>query len=178
MKSLMQGVQKMNKQSGLGLIEILVTIVILSIGFLAAARMQVEGMRFSQSAYHQSQAYFLANDMINRMRTNVEGVDAGHYDGLTTSAGNNNPDCPNRACTVKEIAEQDVFEWGGYFHSRDGAANFIPALPSGPGVDAFATVKRVNADEYAVELTWAETIGKETKPQKLEVTFVLGQFEV
>jgi len=70
------------QQRGIGFIEILITIALLSIGFLALARMQVEGMRFSQSAYFQSQAYFLASDMINRMRTNTDGVRDGHYDNI------------------------------------------------------------------------------------------------
>jgi len=166
------------RERGIGLIEILVTIVLLSIGFLAAARMQVEGMRFSQSAYHQSQAYFLASDMINRMRTNVEGVDAGHYDGLTTSATNDNPGCLVAACNANEIADQDVYDWGGYFHSRDGAANFIPALPSSDNIQAYATVTQIVGDEYMVTLTWSEIVGSEYKPQTLSVRFVLGQHEV
>jgi len=68
------------KQKGVGLLEILITVLLLSIGFLAAAKMQVQGMRFSQSAYIEAQAYFMISDMMDRMRSNAKGVRAKHYD--------------------------------------------------------------------------------------------------
>jgi len=147
----------------------------LSIGFLAAARMQVEGMRYSQSAYHQSQAYFLASDMINRMRTNNVGVSNGFYDNIATSPGDQDPGCSDQPCSPAQIALQDVYEWGGYFHSRDGAPNFIPALPSSDGITAHATVEPVNADIYAVKMVWSEIVKGEVKPQSLSVNFALQQ---
>lgn len=162
-------------QRGVGLMEILITIVLLSIGFLAAARMQVEGMRFSQSAYHQSQAYFLASDMINRMRTNTEGVLAGEYNGLRTEAGMNDPGCSINACSPARVALQDAYDWGSYFHARDGAANFVAALPSSQSIEAFAIVEPVDADIYTVRLTWSETINGEDQAQTLSVNFALAQ---
>lgn len=167
--------RRARNQLGVGLIEILITIVLLSIGFLAAARMQVEGMRFSQSAYYQSQAYFLASDMINRMRTNPEGVKDGDYDGLITEAGMLDPGCSTNPCTPAKIALQDAYEWGGYFHSRDGSANFIAALPSSDSIQAYATVESVTDDIYVVKLTWSEIIGGENKEQTLLVNFALAQ---
>ncbi len=161
------------QQRGVGLIEVLITVLLLSVGFLAAARMQVEGMRFSQSAYYQSQAYFLASDMINRMRTNSLGVIAGHYDGIATSAAATNPGCSQDACDSKSIALQDVYDWGGYFHSRAGAANFVPALPSSDTVTAHATVVPLNEDIYTVRLVWAEIINGEQTEQSMTVNFAL-----
>lgn len=166
-------IKRKRNQAGIGLIEILITVVLLSIGFLAAARMQVEGMRFSQSAYHQSQAYFLANDMINRMRANSKGVGTGSYDGIRTSANAEDPDCSNNFCSPDEVAEQDVYDWGGYFHSRQGVVNFIPALPSAENVEAYAKVEPLNDDIYTVTLVWAEIIDGEYTAQTMSVNFVL-----
>lgn len=160
-------------QKGIGLLEILITIILLSIGFLAAARMQVEGMRFSQSAYYQSQAYFLASDMINRMRTNAKGVLDGHYDGIFTSADVEDPGCAAQACNPKDIALQDVYEWSGYFHPRSGTANFIAALPSSETVTASATVTAINNDIFEVNLVWSEIIGSQYVAQSLSVNFAL-----
>lgn len=162
------------RQKGIGLIEILITIVLLSIGFLAAARMQVEGMRFSQSAYYQSQAYFLASDMINRMRTNSRGVRAGRYSNITTSAVAADPGCALNACNPAQIALQDIYEWGGYFHPRDAqATNFIAALPSSDSITAYATVIPVDNDIFTVTLVWSEIIGSEDTEQSLSVNFAL-----
>jgi len=177
----MNTTQKFGRQKikGVGLLEVLITVVLLSIGFLAAARMQVEGLRFSQSAYYQSQAHFLANDMINRMRTNSDGVKSGEYDDIATSADSVDPGCSALACTPKQIALQDVYEWGGYFHSRDSEAkNFIPALPSSEKVKAMASVKAVNDDIWSVELTWSEIINGKVKAQTMSVNFALAKSDI
>ena len=166
------------KQQGVGLIEILITVILISIGFLAAARMQVEGMRFSQSAYYQSQAYFLANDMINRMRTNTEGVENGEYDNISTSASAMDPGCGAQACDASQIALQDVYEWGSYFHSRDGAVNFIPALPSSDGITANATVVSIADDIWSVQLTWSEIVNGEVKAETMSVNFALEKSSI
>jgi len=164
---------KIKKQRGVGLIEILITVILLSIGFLAAARMQVEGMRFSQSAYYQSQAYFLANDMINRMRTNTEGVKDGHYTNIKTAPDAANPGCDISACNSSQIARQDVYEWGGYFYSRTGVVNFIPALPSSENIAAGAKVSPIDEDIWAVQLVWSEIVNGEIKAETMTVNFAL-----
>lgn len=166
---------RQHKIKGIGLLEVLITIVLLSIGFLAAARMQVEGLRFSQSAYYQSQAYFLANDMINRMRTNADGVKNGEYDGINTSAEAVDPGCSDKACTPREIAQQDVYEWGGYFHARDNQANFVPALPSSDSVNASATVEAINDDIWSVQLMWSEIVNGDIEAQTMSVNFALAK---
>lgn len=163
------------KQRGVGLIEILVAVVLVSIGFLAAARMQVESMRFSQSAYFQSQAYFLASDMINRMRTNTEGVEAGDYDNVITSPGTTDQGCSAQACDASQIALQDLYDWSGYFFARNGNANFVPALPSSDSIQAFAQVVPVDDQIYQVSLTWSEAIRGEQVAQSLSVNFALAQ---
>jgi len=162
---------------GIGMIEILITIVLLSIGFLAAARMQVEGMRFSQSAYYQSQAFFLASDMMNRMRTNVRGVREGEYDDIFTAPDSQNPRCDLQACTPAQIASQDLYDWGGYFHPRQGNGNenFIPALPSSEKIPAGASVAPVSNNIYMVTLVWSEIVNGSIQEESMSVNFVLEQ---
>lgn len=169
---------RQKRQRGVGLIEIMITIMLLSIGFLAAARMQIEGMRFSQSAYFQSQAYFLASDMINRMRTNSKGVLDGHYNGITTSASATDPGCTQDACDPATIAQQDAYDWGGYFHSRNGDTNFVAALPSSENVTAHATVNPVNDEIYKVDLVWSEIVNGDVKAQTMSVNFALEKSDL
>jgi len=88
--------------------------------------MQVEGMRFSQSAYYQSQAHFLANDMIDRMRSNIPGVIDGFYNGKTTSSSATSPNCVS--CTPGEIAQLDLYDWSSSLYNNAGVTGFIPAL--------------------------------------------------
>ncbi len=151
------------KQRGIGLIEILITVILLSIGFLAAAQMQMQGMRFSQSAYFQSQAYFLTSDMIDRMRANEEGVEMGAYDNIVTSTSAISPDCGNILCSPAALAQQDLFDWSAKLHSMQGDPNFVASLPSSDPISARGVVTPLGGGVYEVRLEWSEIVdGNET----------------
>jgi len=160
---LIHAMKERSRQRGVGLIEILITVVLLSIGFLAAAQMQMQGMRFSQSAYFQSQAYFLTSDMIDRMRANLDGVEDGAYDNLVTSASIASPNCDVVLCTPANLAQQDLFDWSSKLYSMEGDPNFIPALPSSTPVSARGSITPLGNGVYTVRLEWSEIIdGSET----------------
>lgn len=160
-------------QRGIGLIEILVAVIIMSLGFLAAARMQVEGMRFSQSAYFQSQAYFLASDMIDRMRSNIAGVQEGHYSGESTSASANNPKCTVIECNPLGIARQDLYDWSSSLYSMQGDSGFTPALPGSETVPAQGQILDMGDGVFAVVMQWSEVINGENDQQTLRIQFAL-----
>ncbi len=148
--------QQASKQHGVGLVEILVAVVILAVGFLATARMQVTGMRFSQSAYFESQAYFMAGDMLARMRANVDGVKGESYDGLSTAAGVSDPGCLGKLCSPAEIAEQDKYDWSQHLHTADADSSFMPLLPSSTDVPAKGSVSRLAGGQYSITIVWAD----------------------
>lgn len=160
---------------GVGLIEVLVALLLLSIGFLAVARMQVQSMRIGQDAYHRSQAYFLAADMIDRMRSNVRGVLDGDYDALDTAADAPDRGCAAKSCTPAEMAEQDRRDWSAHLHAFGGEASFVPALPSSRSVDALGTVRPVAGEPglYTVALAWAEREGGDTVERTLAMNFAV-----
>jgi type IV pilus assembly protein PilV len=149
----------------------------MSLGFLAAARMQVEGMRFSQSAYHQSQAYFLANDMIDRMRSNIAGVEQGHYSGESTSATASNPNCDVIQCNPLGIARQDLYDWSTSLHSLEGAGGFVPALPGTDSTPALGEIEDMGDGVFAVIMRWNEVVKGENSQQALRIQFALEESE-
>lgn len=57
-------------QDGATLIEVLIAILVLSIGLLGLAGLQVTSIQSNYSAYYRSQATVLAYDYADRMRTN------------------------------------------------------------------------------------------------------------
>lgn len=148
-------------QRGIGLIEVLLAVVLLSIGFLAAARMQVEGMRYSQSAYALSQAKFMATDMTERMRANRAGLDNGAYNALTTAAGTSEPLCltAGTSCSTADIAQADLHAWSRYLHAADSDTEFVALLPSSSTVSAQGTVVYDAATKvWTVAVQWSEHI--------------------
>ena len=160
-------------QRGIGLLEILMALVVVSIGFLAAARMQLEGMRFSQSAYFQSQAYFLASEMIDRMRANVEGVDDGDYDDKSIASVTSDPGCGSTNCLPAQIARQDLYDWRMSILATGAADGVVGALPSSSDKSATATITKVadTVSDYEIELTWPEVVAGDTGEESLSVRF-------
>jgi len=134
-------------------------------------------MRFSQGAYFRSQAYFMASDIIDRMRNNSRAVTNGLYDGRGTSANPPNPNCNAGNCTFQEMVDQDIYDWSSSIHNLTGGANFIPALPSGPAIAANGTITQIEDNQYRVTLTWAETVNGNSEAQSLTVNFATEQYD-
>lgn len=160
-------------QQGIGMLEILITLLILSIGFLAVAKMQVQGMRFSQSAYIEAQAYFMITDMMDRMRSNADGVRAGFYDNKSTSTSAVNPNCAVNYCSEQSLALQDLFDWSAMIHPLRGTPAFVPSLPSSDSIQASAQIELLANDMYRLTATWIEKIGNSDTPQQMSLEFAL-----
>lgn len=134
--------------SGLSLIEILVTVLVLSIGMLGIAGMQAFSMRYNHDSYARSQATMIANELIEKMHANPDAVNNGDYEtaenAVDCTAAVNDPIHPlNPApscsgalaadlCTVTQLAAVDVFRMvcGQYQALPNvlvgGAANLLP----------------------------------------------------
>jgi type IV pilus assembly protein PilV len=79
-----------SRQHGLTLIEVLIAVLVLSIGLLGLAGLQATSLQFNHSANLRSQATNLAYEMTDRMRANREAALNGQYNlavGGTPTAG-------------------------------------------------------------------------------------------
>lgn len=127
---------------GFSLLEVLVTVVVLSVGLLGIAALQLKSLRFT----YDSNLFYLAsqqaNDMADRMRANRQGVIAGAYNNLST-VGVTNPGCVSTGCSTAQMAQVDAFEWGTSLKSL---------LPSGTG-----TVKGSGINSpYTIAVQWQQ----------------------
>ena len=111
------------------MIEVLVTIVILSVGLLGLASLQANGLKSNHQAYMRSQATILAYDMSDRMRANMAGVNAGSYNNLSGDPSTTPPDCETNTCTPANMAAYDYAKWDADLANR---------LPLGQGSVAIA----------------------------------------
>lgn len=97
------------QNQGFSLTEVLVAVVVLSIGLLGIAGLQAASLRNNHSAYLRSVATILGYDMADRMRANSAGVSAGNYNSPSAVAHAN---CSAAAgCTTAEMAQNDAYEW-------------------------------------------------------------------
>ncbi|MBL3558249.1 MULTISPECIES: type IV pilus modification protein PilV [Marinobacter] len=65
----------LEQQSGLGLIEILITVLVLGIGILGVASTQVVSLQMNAQSQSRSQAVLLAEDILDRIRANSDNFD-------------------------------------------------------------------------------------------------------
>ena len=162
-------------ERGVSLVEVLLAVVVLSAGFLAAARLQVQSLATSQNAYALSQAKLMALEMGERLRANRAGVRAGLYDGLVTAAGTAPPACLADAtgCSPAAIRDADRHAWSRRLHAVDADPGFVALLPSADGIDARGSVARVaGSDVRVVSVAWAErtAAGPERREVAVRVT--------
>ena len=95
--------------SGFTLIEIMVAIVIVSIGLLAYAGLQIDGLKQTHAALFRSQASISTNDMADRLRANLPGALAGGYRTQQTTSLPM-PNCTT-GCIPFDLAVRDLKIW-------------------------------------------------------------------
>lgn len=140
---------------GVTLIEVLISLLIMAIGLLGMTGLQTESLRNTQVAYFRTQATILGNDVVERVRANLQGEEAGSYnniDGLVNAGCNS-----LTGCTSAQLAGNDIAEW---------KAALLDNLPLGSGtvcVDASpqdGTAAAMACDGagivYAVKIWWDE----------------------
>ncbi len=64
---------------GVSLIEVLVSILLVTLGVLGASAMQTVALRNNQSSYEGTQSTILMQGLLDAMRANPRGVAAGSY---------------------------------------------------------------------------------------------------
>lgn len=85
------------RQSGVGLIEILVAILVVSIGLLGMAALQAQALTTNNSAMTRSLAILDTYYIIDAMRADRVNALAGAYDGTVTANA-----CPNNQGTLAQ----------------------------------------------------------------------------
>lgn len=115
---------KQDNERGVGMLEVLITLFIMSVGLLGLAGMQATSLKDSADAIQRSKAVLFVADIIDRMRANPGGVDdykvtptqdvdswaanncidsySDQHDTISGSATN---------CSAQQMARYDVYLW-------------------------------------------------------------------
>ena len=102
-------VTKMRSTEGFTLLEVLIALLIFSLGLLGVAGLMVLSVRTNHSAYLRTQASFLAQSMADRIRTNIGWTTGynGTYDSSTVGAGT----CSGNICDPAALITRDKEIW-------------------------------------------------------------------
>jgi type IV pilus assembly protein PilV len=115
-------------QQGFTLLEVLIAIVVMSLGLLGLAGLQAASLRNNQTAYYRAMGAQQVYDMADRIRANQAGVEAGSYDDLDDSTPDDpgcfNADAAQTGCSAADMAVTDHHQWN---------TNTARLLPGGVG---------------------------------------------
>jgi type IV pilus assembly protein PilV len=141
------------RQAGSSLIEVLVSMTVLAVGILGIGALQTSSLKSNQNSYMRTQAVFHSQDIVERMRSNIRGVEAGLYNDPTPAV---TAACQTTSgCTTAQMAANDVAQW------ESGVAASLPAGAATVCLDSTAadgTALAPACDNsgavYAVKIWW------------------------
>ncbi|HLT90825.1 MAG TPA: type IV pilus modification protein PilV [Woeseiaceae bacterium] len=134
------------RHAGFSLVEVLIALIVMSVGMLGIAGVYVHGMQAGRTSLFRHHAIALAGDVADRIRANPLAGASYTDTGPVTSAPNSL--CLTALCTAEEIAASDIWSWDRQARDTlpDGDVLVSYAAPAGSGSPAL----------YTVTITWSE----------------------
>ena len=128
---------------GVSLIEVLVAIVIFSLGLLGLALMEIKGATFTKEAGARTAAILQARSLVDRMQANPAGVRDGDY---VWTGGTPTMQVPCPASSVADcVAQNDIAEW---------LAQIKAAAPASASSGGYGTVTQNTNGSYTITVSW------------------------
>lgn len=135
------------RHSGFSLVEVLIALVVMSIGMLGIAGLYVESLQAGRTSSFRHNAVTLASDIADRIRANpTAGVE------YQLAGGNNNCVLGNVDCTPAQMAANDIWLW------KEQAGD---TLPNGDVTIIFDD--NPIPPTYEITVNWEEA-GEDTPP--------------
>ena len=152
-----------DKQRGVSLVEVLVTLVLISLALLGSASLQVMSKRSNYAAIQRTSAAHFANDYLSRMRSNRTALASylpGDDLGGASLGAEPAKDCSGSGagCTDAEIAAYEQWSWE---QELDGALETIGGVASGGLLEPTACISGPvggTSGLYEVAIAWRGTI--------------------
>lgn len=136
--------QSRQRQRGFTMLEILITLFLLTMWLLASAGVQSSSLQFNKAAQFRTQAVYLATDLAERMQANRTAAVAGTY-VFTGDAGTTSANCTGATCSPAELAAFDLAEWSGRVSA---------VLPNASVTVSTAAV--ANPITYTILISWSD----------------------
>ena len=151
-------------QRGFSMIEVLVTMLIVSLALLGTAGLQAYSMRLNQGGQFRSQAVFLAADLAERMEANPLGATAGtnytaNWDYATSGAYDTsvvNTACAVGPCAPDVLANFDKSQWQNAVAATLPQASWMVCVDANS--DGVCDVGPVLSDPitYTITISWVD----------------------
>ena len=141
---------------GFTLLEVLIALLVMSIGLLGIGKMMMLSARANDSAYMRSQATALAYTMLDAMRANRDTAVTGGYDTLNVVPAAQG--CSAAApCLPAPQAQNDTFLWNQALATElpGGTGNVVTAVALDPATGA-------NTVTATITVTWIDKVAEQS----------------
>jgi type IV pilus assembly protein PilV len=103
----LKSMRSLESNRGFSMLEVLVTLVLISLALLGTAAMQIYGVKVTQGGQFRAQAVLIGTDFMERLEANNVGALASAYVGSlpATSGG---PECTTENCLPAQLARFDL----------------------------------------------------------------------
>ncbi|MCS6996996.1 MAG: type IV pilus modification protein PilV [Casimicrobiaceae bacterium] len=161
-----------SSQGGFSLLEALIAIVIISLGVLGIAGLQLSALRDTQTSRNVTAATILARDMADRLRTSAVAVKNFDFNMVPSSV--NNCVGPTSSCTEITFFASDYAAWRALVANRlpSGEGRVCRDATPDDGTPAAPACTGGNNDPLVVKVWWWEK-GNQTSTQE---RFVMPMF--
>ena len=141
-----------NREAGTSLIEMMIALFVLAVGMLGVVSMQIKSMQFNQSAYYYAQAVYLANDILESIRSNPQMRDSYMLELTDTPAAAVDCGAATALCTPAQMRDWNLASW-----RERVAAQLVSGNSAIETAGDFVTVT-VQFDDSRSEMTQGEPI--------------------
>ena len=147
--------RRLRQIAGYALLEALVAVVVASVGFIGAARLQTLGMKLNSSSQLRQKAVLLTYQMTDRIRANRTGFGAGAYNNPSTGSLT----CLSSGCTPAQLAVADMTEWSNDISGQLPGGSGVVCVDSTPqdGTAALPACDGIGA-VLAVKVWWTDSV--------------------
>ncbi len=134
------------RQRGVALVEVLVAMLVVSVGVLAMAGLLATASRYGKTSEFRAVATLLASDMADRIRANKDALRSnvgtpgnvavynvkGDYSSWANEPGEPEACANVNECTAAELAARDIAEWSrSVFVNLPGGAGYVSVAQVG-----------------------------------------------
>lgn len=179
-----------NAHRGFALLEVLVAVLIFSIGLLGLAGLQLTSLKFTHGAYQLTQFTETTYDMTDRMRANLPGVIAGQYGGVIGESelvighdkmpANPSNKCVGigKRCDAGQLAQAELFQWATqlsniFKHGWKATISCVDVDDTDADICTRGSVHTIKIEWQ--ELVDAQTAANGTEKRKFSTSFQAGR---
>jgi len=173
---------KQHSQRGFSLIEVLVAVMVVAIGLVGLAGMQLVGLKSNQQSFSKNQAAHHTQALLERMRGNPAGVFSDAY--VVNSSTLNCATVPATNCTAKtsscdamQIATYDIYQ--AFCGSKNTASGGLKRDLSNARLVISCPIDCTTG--VTIDITWQEQLlgkesaGKDSVPRQLSINTRIGK---